>query len=318
MTTATDKEAIKKAASLIQAGELVAFPTETVYGLGCDATNPAAIAKIFALKDRPSFNPLIVHFAQIEDIFEHAVTTPLAEKITQSNLWPGPLTVVLERKRGSTIAPLATAGLDTVAVRIPQHPVAKSLILASGCPIAAPSANRSGLLSPTQPAHVHLSFGDSSPFTLDGGPSSVGLESTVIDLSQDTPVLLRAGGLDTKVIEAIIGTTIASCHHNPHLPKSPGQTLRHYATLTPLRTHASYVRATEALLAFGRHEPHGAAHTVNLSFRGDLTEAAANFFSMLHELDQGGFEGIAVSPIPEQGLGIAINDRLRRAVASKI
>jgi len=229
--------------------------------------------------------------------------------------WPGPLTLVLARKPLSSISLLATAGLDTIAVRIPRHAMARELIHATGRPLAAPSANRSGFLSPTQPEHVAGAFGENGPLILDGGPCEVGLESTVIDLSGDTPVLLRAGGLDLKAIETTLGMAVASCAHNPHLPKSPGQMLQHYATRTPLRNHASYVRATEGLLAFGKHEPAGAAMTLNLSLRGDVQEAAANFFAMLYQLDQGGFSGIAVVPIPEEGLGLAINDRLRRAAA---
>ncbi|MCP4327245.1 MAG: threonylcarbamoyl-AMP synthase [Alphaproteobacteria bacterium] len=306
--------AIAEGASLIRAGGLVAFPTETVYGLGADAGNDRAVARLFAAKGRPRFNPLIVHVAdraaaaRLVEI--NAIACALVEKF-----WPGPLTLVLPRLPTAPFSLLACAGLDTVAVRVPAHPVAQALLAAAGCPIAAPSANRSGALSPTTADHVARSLGDAVDLILDGGACPVGLESTVVDLSGTRPALLRPGGLDLAEIETITGA-LDSVAEDPAAPRSPGQLARHYAPGKPIRLDATTAAADEALIAFGQEVPAGAAMTVNLSASGDLTEAAANLFAHLHTADAAPVAGIAVMAIPERGLGRAINDRLRRAAES--
>jgi L-threonylcarbamoyladenylate synthase len=306
---------VAEAARLIRAGELVAFPTETVYGLGADATNERAVAKIFEAKGRPRFNPLIAHVPDADEAQRFVQWNETAERLA-ATFWPGPLTLVLPRGKGSAIALLATAGLDTVAIRAPAHPVAQDLMRAAGCPIAAPSANRSGAISPTRAEHVALSLGDRVSMILDGGPCSVGVESTVLDLSGDTPTLLRPGGATREAIEAVIGPIALS----DALPtgeaarKSPGQLRSHYAPARPLRLAAATVGPDEGLLAFGKPLP-GARMTLNLSPAGDLTEAAANLFAHLRALDRPEIARIAVMPVPQTGLGLAINDRLRRAAA---
>jgi L-threonylcarbamoyladenylate synthase len=310
-----NQAAIAAAGRLIAEGRLVAFPTETVYGLGADATNGQAVAKIFAAKGRPAFNPLIVHFADTAAIKEHAIFDSLAEELA-ARFWPGPLTLVLKRRPGSPISDLVTAGLDTVAVRIPSHPVAAALIRAAGRPIAAPSANRSGRVSATAPIHVADEFGGAVDMILAAGKTMVGVESTILDLSGDAPVLLRPGGVTEAEIAAAIGP-IRTASGNPDKPNAPGQLRRHYAPGTPLRLNAESAGADEALLAFGPDSfaGRGARATLNLSETGDLNEAAANLFAMLRLLDAGGYRGIAAMPIPNIGLGAAINDRLSRAAA---
>lgn len=309
-------DSIVAAAKLLQDGKLVAFPTETVYGLGADATNERAVAAIFAAKGRPHFNPLISHVLDAEEARRFVRWSDTAERLA-AKFWPGALTLVLPRCAGSTIALLATAGLDTVAIRAPSHPVAQALIRAAGLPIAGPSANRSGTISPTRAEHVAESLGERVPLIVDGGPCLVGVESTVLDLSSDAPVLLRPGGVSREAIEAVIGHVALS----DALPtgdaarKSPGQLASHYAPARPVRLGATSVAADEGLLAFGPNVPSGAMLMFNLSPSGDLTEAAANLFAMMRSLDRPGIGRIAVMTVPETGLGLAINDRLRRAAA---
>ncbi|MGE0424001.1 MAG: L-threonylcarbamoyladenylate synthase [Reyranellaceae bacterium] len=303
---------IEQAAALIRAGRLVAFPTETVYGLGADATNDRAVAAIFAAKGRPAFNPLIAHVLDAEEARRFVVWNDIAERLA-ATLWPGPLTLVLPRIAGCRLSLLASAGLDTAAIRAPSHPIARELIAASGVPIAAPSANRSGAISPTRPEHVVESLGDAVDLVIDGGPCEVGLESTVLDLTTPTPTLLRPGGTTREAIEALIGAIdqgaaigVAGTLH------SPGQLESHYAPRAAVRLNATAAEAGETLLGFG-----SIAGTLNLSPAGDLVEAAANLFAMLRQLDAPGTARIAVAAIPAQGLGIAINDRLRRAAAPR-
>lgn len=305
---------LAEAARLIRAGELVAFPTETVYGLGADATNERAVAKIFEAKGRPHFNPLISHVPDAAEAQRFVAWNEAAERLA-AKFWPGPLTLVLPRSRGSTIALLTTAGLDSVAIRAPDHPIALELMRAAGCPIAAPSANRSGAVSPTRAEHVAESLGARVSLILDGGPCAVGVESTVLDLTGETPILLRPGGATREAIEAAIGP-IALSHALPTgdaARRSPGQLASHYAPSRPVRLAATGVAADEGLLAFGPHPLPGARLTLNLSPSGDLTEAAANLFAQLRALDRPEIARIAVMPVPRTGLGLAINDRLRRA-----
>jgi L-threonylcarbamoyladenylate synthase len=307
---------IAEAARLILEGGLVAFPTETVYGLGGDATNERAVAAIFEAKGRPQFNPLISHVLGPDEAKRLVRWSDTADKLA-ARFWPGPLTLVLPRAKESPIALLATAGLDTVAVRAPAHPLAQALIRAVGRPLAAPSANRSGTVSPTRAEHVAESLGDRVKMILDGGPCQVGLESTVLDLSTDAPTLLRPGGATREAIEAVIGPIALSdaIPSGNSARKSPGQLESHYAPTRPVRLNASTVVADEGLLAFGPDVPSGALLTLNLSPGGELAEAAANLFAMLRALDRPGIGRIAVMPIPQTGLGLAINDRLRRAAA---
>jgi L-threonylcarbamoyladenylate synthase len=307
---------IAEAARLILEGGLVAFPTETVYGLGGDATNERAVAAIFEAKGRPQFNPLISHVLGPDEAKRLVRWSDTADKLA-ARFWPGPLTLLLPRAKESPIALLATAGLDTVAVRAPAHPLAQALIRAVGRPLAAPSANRSGTVSPTRAEHVAESLGDRVKMILDGGPCQVGLESTVLDLSTDAPTLLRPGGATREAIEAVIGPIALSdaIPSGNSARKSPGQLESHYAPTRPVRLNASTVVADEGLLAFGPDVPSGALLTLNLSPGGELAEAAANLFAMLRALDRPGIGRIAVMPIPQTGLGLAINDRLRRAAA---
>jgi len=300
------------AAELLRGGALVAFPTETVYGLGGDATNDLAVAAIFAAKGRPSFNPLIVHVASLAQAESIAFFDARAQRIA-ATFWPGPLTLVLPRRPEGGISLLATAGLSSVALRWPAHPVAASLIAAAGRPIAAPSANRSGQISPTNAQHVADSLGERVPLILDGGPCAVGVESSVLDLSGEAPVLLRPGGVTREELEIHLGPVLLALD-SPDAPKSPGQLLSHYAPRLPVRLNALSAEHGEALLAFGPGSPNA---TANLSPSGDLREAAAHLFALLHQLDQPGYTGIAVMPIPDEGLGLAINDRLTRAAAPR-
>jgi L-threonylcarbamoyladenylate synthase len=309
-------ESVAKAAKMLRNGDLVAFPTETVYGLGGDATNERAVAAIFEAKGRPQFNPLISHVLGAAEAKPFVEWTETADRLA-AKFWPGPLTFVLPRAKGSTIALLTTAGLDTVAIRAPSHPVAQALIRAAGRPIAAPSANRSGAVSPTQAEHVAESLGDRVPLILDGGPCLVGVESTVIDLSGNRPTLLRPGGATREAIEAVIGPIAVSdaLPSGDSARKSPGQLESHYAPARPMRLGATSVAADEGLLAFGPTPPSGAMLSYNLSPTGNLAEAAANLFAQMRALDRPGIGRIAVMLIPETGLGLAINDRLRRAAA---
>jgi L-threonylcarbamoyladenylate synthase len=309
-------QAIAEAARLLQEGGLVAFPTETVYGLGGDATNERAVAAIFAAKGRPQFNPLISHVLDASEARRLVRWNDNAERLAL-RFWPGPLTLVLPRANRSPIALLATSGLDTVAIRAPSHAVAQALIRATGRPLAAPSANRSGAISPTRAEHVAQSLGDGVDMILDGGPCPVGVESTVLDLSTTTPTLLRPGGATREAIEEVIGAVALSeaVASGDSSLKSPGQLESHYAPGRPMRLGATAVAADEGLLAFGRNVPAGALATCNLSVGSDLAEAAANLFAMLRLLDRPDIARIAVMPIPQTGLGLAINDRLRRAAA---
>jgi L-threonylcarbamoyladenylate synthase len=307
-----DAAAIAEAAALLRAGRLVAFPTETVYGLGADAANGEAVAAVFEAKGRPSFNPLIVHLADAAAAEEIVDFTGPARALAAA-FWPGPLTLVLPRRAGCPVSLLAGAGLETLAVRVPDHPVALALIRAAGCPVAAPSANASGAVSPTEAAHVEASLGDAVAMILDGGRCAVGVESTVLDLTGPRPAILRPGGVTAERIEAIAGTLAETRAGDEAAPSSPGMLARHYATATPLRMEAASAGADEALLAFGPDVPQGAGATLNLSPAGDLREAAANLFAMMRDLDDAGCARIAAMPIPDKGLGRAINDRLRRA-----
>lgn len=314
MTTAAvvrpaTSEAIAAAAVLIRAGRLVAFPTETVYGLGADAGNEQAVAAIFAAKGRPRFNPLIVHVPDLAAAAALAVLDARARRLAEA-FWPGPLTLVLPRRAGARLSLLVSAGLDTVALRAPGDPVAQALLAAAAVPIAAPSANRSGTISPTRAEHVAAgSIGDVA-MILDGGPCRIGIESTVLDLSREPAAILRPGGVTAAAIAAVIGPL---ANAGDGAIRSPGMLTRHYAPLRPLRLDAREARPGEALLAFGPDWPPQTA--LNLSPGGDLREAAANLFAMLRALDRPEFTAIAVMPIPEDGLGAAINDRLRRAAA---
>lgn len=321
------EENIAKAAERLKNGGLVALPTETVYGLGADATNDRAVASIFAAKGRPSFNPVIVHFRSKEEAADAVVFNPHAELLA-ALFWPGPLTMILPRRDDTDISKLCSAGLPTLAVRCPSHPVARQLIRALERPIAAPSANASGSLSPTTPQHVLLSLGSNAGMILAGGKAAVGLESTVVDLTGGVPVLLRPGAVTLEDLQQHLGEILVEFSVTSEKPKSPGQLLKHYAPKTPLRLKAVDVKQGEALLAFGSAKFMGvvgggsakdlpAEAYQNLSEKGDLEEAAAHLFAMLHYLDAGGFKNIAVMDIPDTGLGVAINDRLRRAAGAQ-
>ncbi|HXQ50565.1 MAG TPA: L-threonylcarbamoyladenylate synthase [Stellaceae bacterium] len=310
----TDKD-VAEAARLLRAGALVAFPTETVYGLGGDATNGHAVAAIFAAKGRPRFNPLIVHVAAAEDAERLAVFDARARTLA-ARFWPGPLSLVLKRRENCPVSLLASAGLDTLALRVPAHPLARDLIRAASVPLAAPSANRSGRVSPTTAEHVAAELDGRIAAILDGGPCAVGIESTVLDLAGPAARLLRPGGVPLEALTAAIGA-IERVADSGVAPSSPGMLASHYAPALKLRLEARTVEAGEALLAFGPGAPRGAARVVSLSPSGDLAEAAANLFAALRALDRPEFAAIAVMPIPERGLGLAINDRLRRAAAPR-
>lgn len=309
-----------RAAALLAAGELVAFGTETVYGLGADATNARAVAEIYTAKGRPSFNPLICHYASARAAFAHVVANEAARKLAAA-FWPGPLTLVLPRAETCPVSLLAGAGLQTLAVRVPAHPAALKLLATFGGPVAAPSANRSGGISPTSAAHVLAGLGGRIAAVLDSGPCAVGLESTVLDLSGPTPALLRPGGVSAEALAALIGPlqTGAPISGGQALA-SPGMLASHYAPHLPVRLNAAAVAADEALLAFGPPLP-GARLVFQLSAGRDLNQAAARLFEALHELDAGapalGLMRIAAMPIPHAGLGRAINDRLSRAAAPR-
>ena len=312
-------ETIAAAAALLRQGGLVAFPTETVYGLGADATSDHAVARIFEAKGRPRFNPLIIHAVDIAGVQAIVQLDPRAIRLADA-FWPGPLTLVLPRRMDCPVSLLALAGLDTVAVRIPDHPVALALLSATALPVAAPSANRSGQLSPTAAAHVVQSLGRAVDMVIDGGPCRVGIESTVIDLSAGAPCLLRPGAITAEALARVLGENVLAADPAvaaDNRPRSPGSLARHYAPSRPLRINAGNASKTEALLAFGPNAPRDdlTQGILNLSPTGDLVEAAANLFRMLHQLDSLEFDGIAAMPVPERGLGIAINDRLRRAAA---
>jgi L-threonylcarbamoyladenylate synthase len=298
---------IGRAAALLRAGELVAFPTETVYGLGADATNRAAVEAVFAAKGRPAVNPLIVHLADGDAARREAHFDDRAERLAE-RFWPGPLTLVLRRRADSVLAAAISAGLETVALRVPCHATALELLRAVGRPIAAPSANPSGRLSPTTAAHVAEGLGGAVAMILDDGPCPLGLESTVISLDGEAR-LLRPGGLAKDAIEGEIGPLAGPADQKI---RAPGMMASHYAPRLPLRLDAEAPEAGEAFLGFG---PACADATLNLSPSGDLDEAAANLYAMLHRLDRSDFTAIAVTPIPHEGRGAAINDRLARGAA---
>jgi L-threonylcarbamoyladenylate synthase len=304
---------IVRLAGLLRAGKLVAFPTETVYGLGADATNSEAVLGIYETKGRPRFNPLIVHCADLAMAETLVEFSPLARRLAQK-FWPGPLTLVLPKKSGAALSDLVTAGLDTVGVRVPSHPLALALIRAAGKPLAGPSANPSGRLSPTTAEQVRKGFHGLVP-VLDGGPCTSGVESTILAVDGDRVTQLRAGALPREEIAAVIGQPVAIAAENSAIA-APGMLASHYAPHAALRLNAAVPRPGEAYLAFGPEPANPLGPLRNLSSAGDLREAARNLFAMLHELDALA-AAIAVAPIPHSGLGEAINDRLRRAAAPR-
>lgn len=295
-------------------GKLVSFPTETVYGLGADATNDDAVARIFEAKKRPAFNPLIVHMSSLEEAEKYVDFDITSRKLGEA-FWPGPFTLVLKKKPDCALSRLVSAGLDTVAVRVPEHPVARELLQHFKYPVAAPSANISGKLSPTRPEHVASAFSSEVAMILDGPPCRDGVESTIAQVIGSEIRLLRPGSVTKREIEELTGLRVVYYEDN-QTPAAPGQLKSHYAPNSKIRLNAEEILAGEALLAFGSLYPKDAKILLNLSPKGILREAAANLFSMLHELDQAGCETIAVSPIPDRGIGIAINDRLVRAAAA--
>ncbi len=321
---AANSKSIEEAAKILDSGGLVAMPTETVYGLAANALDGRAVAKIFEAKGRPQFNPLIVHVNDIEQVAQIAELGEMDRALAQ-RFWPGALTMILKRKKDSGLSDLVSAGLSTVAVRIPYHKCARALIKACGFPLAAPSANKSGTLSPTTPAHVAQSLGDKLDMILADGACSIGLESTVIDCTGTKPYILRPGGITADDISEVLGCEISyDLGDNGEDVKSPGQLLKHYAPSIPVRLDAVDLEDGEALLAFGSIKfmgikSGGAAQDLsddairNLSKDSDLYEAAANLFSMMRDLDKPQYKAIAVMNIPDVGVGIAINDRLRRA-----
>ncbi len=306
-------DGIARAAQLLRQGDLVSFPTETVYGLGADARRGEAVAAIYAAKGRPSFNPLIAHVASVQAARRYGIWNDWAECLARA-FWPGPLTLVLPLKPGHGISELVTAGLETLALRVPAHPTAQKLLAALDGPVAAPSANPSGRISPTTADHVLAGLSGRIAAVVADGACAVGVESTIVGLAGDAPVLLRPGGLAAEEIEAVLGQPLAGRDlHDPLT--APGQLLSHYAPQARVRLNATLPRAGECYLGFGPYR--GArASDLSLSDSGDLAEAAANLFGHLHHLDAQAMP-IAVAPIPETGLGVAINDRLRRAAAPR-
>jgi L-threonylcarbamoyladenylate synthase len=309
--THSDPKTVEDAAALLRAGQLCAFPTETVYGLGADATDADAVLSIYQTKGRPRFNPLIIHCADVAMAETLAVFSPLARKL--ATLWPGPLTLVLPARPNNGLADVAMAGLDSVAIRIPDHPLALALLAAVGRPLAAPSANPSGRLSPTTAEQVRRGFAGRVP-VLDGGPCQAGVESTIVRVQGDDLVQLRAGAMARHDIEKALGVAVAVAEQHAAIA-APGMLVSHYAPKAMLRLNTT-PRPGEAYLAFGAASDFSGS-TSNLSLTGDLHEAARNLFAMLHQLDAMGADMIAVAPIPDEGLGEAINDRLQRAAAPR-
>jgi L-threonylcarbamoyladenylate synthase len=319
---AANEASAAAAARCLAGGGLVAFPTETVYGLGADAGNAAAIARLYQAKGRPSFNPLIAHVRDLAAARRIARFDALAIALAEA-FWPGPLTLVLPRAEGCPVADLATAGLETVAIRVPAHPVARDILRAFGGAVVAPSANLSGHVSPTTAAHVQGDLAGRIDLIVDGGPVEVGVESTIVGCF-DAPMLLRPGGVPRGAIERLLGRTLAQppeeADPETAQPLAPGMLASHYAPRAPVRLNAGSVLAGEALLAFGPAAVPGAdsaTMVLNLSGRGDVDEAAANLFGYLRTLDSSGARAIAVVPVPHHGLGEAINDRLRRAAVGR-
>lgn len=313
---AADERAADTAARCLGDGGLVAFPTETVYGLGADATDARAVARLYEAKGRPSFNPLIAHVGDLTAAKAVARFDERSLRLAET-FWPGPLTLVLPKASGCAVSDLATAGLDTIAVRVPAHPVARNILRAFGKPVVAPSANLSGHISPTTAAHVSADLNGRIDLIVDGGPVSVGVESTIVGCFEQ-PMLLRPGGVPREEIETVLGEVLArlpdQAETDDAAPLAPGMLASHYAPRTPVRLNARAIEDGEVLLAFGPQKiASDAADVMNLSQRGDLVEAATNLFGYLRTLDARGATGIAVMPIPESGLGEAINDRLRRA-----
>lgn len=311
-----------EAGRCLAAGGLVAFPTETVYGLGADATNPAAVARLYQAKGRPAFNPLIAHVGDLQAARKIARFGTMATALAEA-FWPGPLTLVLPRSADCPVAELATAGLDTIAVRVPAHPVALAILRAFGGPVVAPSANLSGHVSPTTAAHVQGDLAGRIDLIVDGGAVAVGVESTIVGCF-DQPMLLRPGGLPRENIERVLGRALLQPSADPDAdsgqPLAPGMLASHYAPRTRVRLDAESIEPGEALLAFGPAAVpgvEGAAAVMNLSPRSNVDEAAANLFGYLRALDLRGARAIAVMPIPHHGLGEAINDRLRRAAVGR-
>lgn len=315
--TPPDNIDLDKAAAVIREGGLVAMPTETVYGLAADATNDEAVARIFEAKGRPRFNPLIIHVSGTDMARRYVEFSPLAEKFANA-FWPGPLTIVLPRRADSRLSLLVSAGLDTVGVRMPDHSIAQGLIAAAGRPLAAPSANRSGTISPTTAEHVRRSLGDRVDMILDGGACPVGLESTIVKIGDDGVTLLRPGGISRDEIELVVGAPLLKTTAHKSI-EAPGMMSSHYAPSASMRLTATRQEKGEAFLGFGAIA--GDAYSLNLSPSGNLREAAANLFNHLHTLDRmaaaHGLKTIACAPVPMEGLGEAINDRLRRAAAAK-
>ena len=305
-----NEENIIQAAALIKSGKLVAFPTETVYGLGANVYDAHAVAGIFAAKGRPTFNPLISHIADPDELAGYAEADSRALFLAQK-FWPGPLTFVLRRKDENPALDLVCAGLKTITVRCPSHPVARALIRQSGVPIAAPSANRSQTISPTTADAVYDSLGDKVDMILDGGACAVGVESTILDLTTPQAVLLRAGGVTKEELEQALNETVQISDGNPNRPTSPGQLLKHYAPAKTLRINATSRESGELFIGFGAGYEWA---DLNLSPTGDLREAAANLFAYMRQADKDTrFSRMAMAPIPQRGMGLAINDRIRRA-----
>ena len=305
-------ETIADAGRRLKVGDLVAFPTETVYGLGANATSDSAVARIFDAKNRPDFNPLIIHVPDADAAAALVEFTDLGRKLADA-FWPGPLSLVLRRRPDCPVSLLASAGLDTIAIRAPAQDTAQVILRTASVPVAAPSANASGKISPTQARHVQESLGNRVDLIIDDGPCAIGLESTVIDCTMDVPVILRPGGITAEEIEALAGRVGKPATPDDR-PVAPGMLQSHYAPDAALRLNATSVEPGEALLAFGTHDITDAAAERNLSPSADLREAAANLFAMLHQLDREAGR-IAAMPIPADGLGRAINDRLQRAAA---
>jgi L-threonylcarbamoyladenylate synthase len=314
-----DEAGCVEAARLLAAGRLVALPTETVYGLGGNAASPEAVANIFAAKGRPHFNPLIAHVADMAAARQQGILNEQA-LLLAAHFWPGPLTLVVPFHPSGTVCDLARAGLNTLALRVPAHPIMQRVMRVLNAPIAAPSANRSGHVSPTQAAHVLADLSGRIDAILDGGAAVIGLESTIIACLEDQPVLLRSGGLAREAIEAVLGQNLRVSSGDNALIQAPGMLGSHYAPRARLRLNAAHVEQGEAALLFGAFQLEGLtpqSPRLNLSLKGDLTEAAANLFACLRALDQQGAASIAVSPIPATGLGEAIRDRLQRAAAPR-